>query len=163
MNKLTQTSTRAGFRRQAAVDAVGVDAAVAVGDPSATATVPRLTGYRAGPCIGCDFRTHATWGAGIGCRSAIHLDGTDGAVDKLVTDTDVFHCSVGDVNQGNQVYSEQAGIRNTCTRNPIRTEAEAIDGLGVRVSEEGERPHVPRFSVDSGVACCDTYVKGPES
>jgi len=92
MNKLAEIATRGGFRRRATVEAVGVDGSVAV------VTFPRFTGYRGTPCVGCDFRTHATWGAGIGVRPAKHRDDIGAAVDKLVTDTDVFHRSIGDVN-----------------------------------------------------------------
>jgi hypothetical protein len=124
MNKLTEVITCGGFRRCATVEAVGVDSEAAV------VTFPRFTGYRGTPCIVCDFRTHATWCVGIGGRSAIHLDDIGAAGDKLVTDTDVFHRSVRDVNQGNQAEAEDAGIINPCTRDPIRTEAEAIARLG---------------------------------
>ena len=96
MNKLTVSAAGAGFRRPATVEAVGVDGSGGV------LTFPRFTGYRTTVYVGCDFRTHATRGAGIGGRSAIHLDDIGAAVDKLVTDTDVFHRSIGDVNQGNQ-------------------------------------------------------------
>jgi len=156
MNKLTIIATGGAFRRRATVEVVGVNLDARV------VTFPRFTGYRRTPYVRCDFGTHATRGAGIGGRSAIHLDDIGAAGVKLVTDTDVFHRSVGDVNQGNQAEAEDTGIINTCTRDPIRTEAEAIARLGSCVSEEGERTHVSAFAAGAA-ACCDTYVNSPES
>ena len=94
MNELTVRSAGRRFRRNATVEAVGVDAYGAV------ATFPRFTTYRATQYVRGYFRTHATGGVGIGLRSAIHLDDIGAAIYELVTDTDVFHHSIIQAGQG---------------------------------------------------------------
>ena len=155
MNELTVRFADRRFRRNATVEAVGVDGA------SSVVTFPRFTAYRVAVGVRGYFRTHATGGVGIGLRSAIYLDDIGAASYELVTDTDVFHHSIIQVGQGGDCGSIVARIIVACTRNPIQPQVEATEFLGWCVSEESERAHVPAFS-SSSTACCDTYVKSPE-
>ena len=111
------------------------------------------------------FRTHATRGAGIGGRPAIHLDDIAGGV-ELVTDTDVFKRSVGDVEQGSERGAVDTGVSNGFTRDPIHRQVIAQIRICWCVRVKGERAHVRRFvgaAAAAGVACCDAYVNGPFS